>query len=106
KHGTQTLRSVSIAGVEPIIGQIEKIEVDIGRNFTPTENENKMRVAFVGSEVAAKLFPHGGALGSEITISGIPYRVIGIQVEKGTVFGQSQDNFVQLPLQTFGLNFG
>lgn len=106
KHGTQTLQSVSITGVEPVIGQIEKVDIQDGRYFTRTENDNKMRVAFVGSEVAAKLFPHGGALGGEITITGIPYRIIGIQVEKGTVFGQSQDNFIQLPLQTFGLNFG
>jgi len=106
KLGNQTLTSVSINGVEPIIGEIEHVDIREGRYFTKTENENKLRVAFVGSEVADKLFPHGGALGGEMTISGIPYRIIGIQVEKGTVFGQSQDNFIQLPIQTFGLNFG
>ena len=106
KSGNQTLTSVSINGVQPNIGEIENVDIRDGRYFTKTENENKMRVAFVGSEVADKLFPHGGALGGEITISGIPYRIIGIQVEKGTVFGQSQDNFIQLPIETFGLNFG
>jgi len=106
KVGNQTLTSVSINGVQPVVGEIEKIDIRDGRYFTKTENENKMRVAFIGSEVADKLFPHGGALGGEITMSGIPYRIIGIQVEKGTVFGQSQDNFIQLPIETFGLNFG
>jgi len=65
-----------------------------------------MRVCFVGSDVAKKLFPQGGALGGEITIQGIPYRIIGIQVEKGTIFGQPQDNFVQFPIKTYGGNFG
>src|SRR5690606_10842651 len=42
----------------------------------------------------------------EVTISGIPYRIIGIQVAKGTVFGQPQDSFITLPIETFGANFG
>ncbi len=106
KYGSQTLASVSINGVQPIIGEIDKIDIREGRYFTKTENENKMRVAFVGSEVADTLFPSRNALGQELTISGIPYRIIGVQVEKGTIFGQSQDNFIQVPIETFGLNFG
>ncbi len=106
KYGSETLTEVSIAGVEPIIGTIENVDVEDGRYFTDSENNNSMRVAFVGMDVATKLFPQGGALGSEITISGIPYRIIGIRVAKGTVFGQAQDNFVQLPIKTFGANFG
>ncbi len=39
-------------------------------------------------------------------ISGIPYRIIGIPVAKGTVFGRPQDAFVQLPIKTYGANFG
>lgn len=106
RRNGQTLQSVQITGVEPIVGQIDKVDVDSGRYFTNSENDNSMRVAFVGSDVSKKLFPNGDALGNEITISGIPYRIIGIQVEKGTVFGQSQDAFIHLPIKTFGANFG
>lgn len=106
RRNGQTLQSVQITGVEPIVGQIEKVDIDVGRYFSETENTNAMRVAFVGSDVATKLFPNGDALGNEITISGIPYRIIGIQVAKGTVFGMSQDAFIQLPIKTFGANFG
>ncbi|MCA1558541.1 MAG: FtsX-like permease family protein, partial [Acidobacteria bacterium] len=45
-------------------------------------------------------------LGQEINISGLPYRVIGIATAKGTVFGMPQDNFITLPLKTYGSNFG
>jgi putative ABC transport system permease protein len=65
-----------------------------------------MRVAYIGRDVANKLFPQGNALGNELTISGIPYKIIGIQTAKGTVFGQPQDNFVELPIKTFGSAFG
>jgi putative ABC transport system permease protein len=106
KRGSETLRDVRVDGAEPIIADIEKYDIAEGRYFTETENNNSMRVAYVGRDVADKLFPQGGALGGEITISGIPYKIIGIQTAKGTVFGQPQDNFVQFPIKTYGANFG
>jgi putative ABC transport system permease protein len=56
--------------------------------------------------VAAKLFPQGSPVGGEIEIQGIPYRVIGVLKAKGPVFGRPQDNFVHLPIKTFGKAFG
>lgn len=106
KRGNETLSDVQITGAEPVIAEIEKLDIAEGRYFSESENNNSMRVAYIGSDVANKLFPGGGALGGEITIQGIPYRIIGIQATKGTVFGQPQDNFVQLPIKTFGANFG
>ena len=106
KRGTQSLRDVQIDGAEPIIAEIDKLDIAQGRYFSQSENNNKMRVCYIGMDIANKLFPQGGALGGEISISGIPYRIIGIQTAKGTVFGQPLDNFVQLPIQTYGANFG
>jgi putative ABC transport system permease protein len=106
KRGSETLRDVRIDGAEPVIAEIEKTDIAEGRYFTDTENNNSMRVAFVGMDIANKLFPAGDAVGNEIVIQGIPYRIIGIQVAKGTVFGQPQDSFVQLPIKTYGANFG
>ena len=106
KNGNETLRDVQISGAEPIIADIDKLDIAEGRYFTEIENNNSMRVAYVGADVATKLFPRGGALNGEVTISGIPYKIIGIQTAKGTVFGQPQDVFIQLPIKTFGANFG
>lgn len=106
KVGPTIMEDVVVDGAEPIIGEIENIDILEGRYFTEAENKNAMRVAFIGTDVVTKLFPQGGAVGEEITIRGIPYRVIGVRVAKGTVFGQPQDAFVQLPIKTFGSNFG
>jgi putative ABC transport system permease protein len=106
RHGTETLADVGISGVEPVIGEIELVDVAEGRYFSDVENNNSVRAAFVGADIATKLFPRGNAVGNEISIQGIPYRIIGVQVAKGSIFGQSQDNFIQLPIQTFGANFG
>ncbi len=106
KRNGETLTSVSISGSEPVIADIEKRDIAEGRFFSTPENENSARVAYVGTDVANKFFPRGGAIGQEINISGIPYKIIGVQTTKGTVFGQPQDNFVELPIKTFGAAFG
>lgn len=106
RRENETLRDVSIRGAEPVIAEIENLDIASGRYFTQAENNNSMRVAYVGMDVANGLFPQGGAIGSEITIQGIPYKIIGVQTPKGTVFGQPQDSFVQIPIKTFGANFG
>lgn len=106
KGNGQTLRDIQIVGSEPIIAEIEKRDIAEGRFFSTPENNNSTRVAYIGKDIADKLYPQGGALGNEIEIDGIPYRIIGIQTAKGTVFGQPQDNFVELPIKTFGSAFG
>jgi putative ABC transport system permease protein len=105
KVGNISMEDVTVDGAEPVIGEIEKIDVLEGRYFTTAENNNSMRVAFIGTDVRDKLFPRGDAIGGEIDIRGIPYRVIGVRVAKGTVFGQPQDAFIQLPIKTFRLEF-
>jgi putative ABC transport system permease protein len=106
KFGDQTITGVQVVGSEPVIAEIEKRDIAEGRFFSSAENDNSARVAYVGMDIVNKFFPRGGAIGQEITISGIPYRIIGIQTAKGTVFGQPQDNFVELPIKTFGSAFG
>lgn len=106
KGPTESLSSVQISGSEPVIAEIEKRDIADGRYFTEAENNNSVRVAYIGVDVANKLYPQGNAIGNELQISGIPYRIIGIQTAKGTVFGQPQDNFVELPIKTFGSAFG
>ena len=106
KRGTEIMQDVTVEGIQPIIGEIENIDIGEGRFFTNSENDNSQRVAFIGSEVAEKLFPFGSPIGEEFVMRGIPYRVIGVQTTKGTVFGQSLDMFVWLPIKTYGANFG
>lgn len=106
KRGNETLASVNVSGAEPIIAEIEKLDIAEGRYFTDAENNNSQRVAYIGKDVADKLFPFCSPIGEELTIRGIPYKIIGVQVAKGTVFGQPQDNFIQLPIKTYGANFG
>lgn len=106
RRGSKKLIDISIQGNEPITAQIDNIDTEEGRFFSDSENENARRVAYVGKDIANELFPRTSAIGQEIYIRGIPYRVIGVEVAKGTIFGQPQDNFVIIPIKTFAVQFG
>ena len=108
KRASTIVEDVPVDGAMPVISEIDNIDVAYGRYFTDSENDGAMRVAFIGMDVANALFSAGPAtaVGEEINVAGLPYRVIGIQTAKGTVFGVPQDNFITLPLKTYGNNFG
>ena len=106
KHGAEFLEDVPVSGTTSNIADIENLDIADGRYFTESENDSAARVAYIGADIASKLFPSGNVLGQEITISALPYKVIGVAAVKGTVFGVPQDNFIRLPLKTYGNNFG
>ncbi len=108
KRGAKLIEDIPVDGAMPVVAEIENVDVAVGRYFSQPENDSAMRVAYIGMDVANALFPAGAetAIGQEINIVGLPYRVIGIATAKGTVFGVPQDNFITLPLKTYGNNFG
>jgi len=106
KREAQVLEDVFVSGATANIADIENRDISDGRFFTSTENDSASKVAYVGADVASKLFPAGNAIGNEISIRGLPYRVVGIENAKGTVFGIPQDNFIIIPLKTYANNFG
>jgi putative ABC transport system permease protein len=106
KRGSEVLEEVAVDGAMAIIGEIEKVDVADGRYFSEAEDANAARVAYIGSDIAEKLFPGGSPVGQEISIRGLDYRVVGVATAKGTVFGMPQDTFVTLPIRTYRRNFG
>jgi putative ABC transport system permease protein len=100
------LEDVFVSGATANCVDIENRDVAEGRFLAVSENESAARVAYIGADVADKLFPAGNPVGQEIAIRGLPYRVIGVEAAKGTVFGMPQDNFIVIPLKTYSVNFG
>jgi putative ABC transport system permease protein len=106
KRGNQVIQDVFVSGATANIAEIENRDIADGRYISDPENDAAQRVAYIGADVATKLFPAGSPVGQEINIAGLPYRVIGVEAVKGTVFGIPQDNFIQVPLKTYANNFG
>ena len=64
-------------GIEPQYQAIRTIDIERGRMFRFTDEENALRVAIVGADATAQLFGRRDSLGQTIYLNGLPYTVIG-----------------------------
>ncbi|NTU67329.1 MAG: FtsX-like permease family protein [Chlorobiaceae bacterium] len=73
-----------------------------GRNLNGNDIIHAGDTAVLGSEVAESLFGQGeNPLNRQIKVEGKAYTVVGVFSKKGAAFGQSQDNFVLIPITRF-----
>src|SRR5438067_6888716 len=69
--------NAQVTGIEPQYQDVRTIELEYGRNFTWTDEENVTRVAIVGFDMAEQLFGKRHVLGETMTLNGVPYTVVG-----------------------------
>jgi len=63
-------------------------------------------VVLLGWDTADKLFKGRNPVDQSIQINGGHFRVVGVSEKKGSVFGNSQDEFALMPLTAFQRLFG
>jgi putative ABC transport system permease protein len=64
------------------------------------------RVLVIGRDIESRLFPHESPIGRVIKLSGHTFTIVGVLGERGTAFGQSQDDIAVLPITRFFEDFG
>jgi putative ABC transport system permease protein len=93
--------SPALAGVTPYYEDTHSNYIGRGRFINESDLEQRARVCVLGVDVVQALFPYEEPIGAEVKIEGSPYKVIGIMEQLGSIFGQSRDNLVFIPLTTF-----
>src|SRR5262245_58556232 len=63
KRNDQVLEDVFVAGATANTSDIDNRTIDNGRFFTETEADSANRVAYIGADIATKLFPAGNPIG-------------------------------------------
>jgi putative ABC transport system permease protein len=106
KYKTETIEDISVRGVTANIGEIDVEEPVLGRYVTDADNEHRSNITMVGADVAKRFFAGVDPLGKSIYIDGESYEVVGVAKELGSTFGQSQDGFVYIPIQTYRKVYG
>jgi putative ABC transport system permease protein len=102
----QNLEDVDIRGVTANIGDMDVEEVATGRYITDSDNQHRAMVCMIGADVADKLFATVDPLGKTIAIDGEEFQVVGVAKKIGNTFGQSQDTFVYIPIETWLKMYG
>ncbi|MBI5085544.1 MAG: ABC transporter permease [Acidobacteria bacterium] len=104
--GNQRLEDVGITGGSANMNILQNVQTESGRYFSESENLNHRSVAFIGADLKEKFFANVDPVGKTIDIAGRPFTVVGVAKKMGSVFGQSQDNFADVPVYTFFKMFG
>jgi putative ABC transport system permease protein len=107
KRGRIRQNNVQIMGITENYTRIGAVrDLIAGRPLIPSDVEQARPVAVIGSDLRDAFFGTMEPIGREIEIAGHEVKVVGVGEKKGSVFGESQDNFVWIPLPTYRKFFG
>ncbi len=101
RFGNDLLEDVNLVGVTSNYAEVRSYTVAAGRFFTQADEGHRSPVCFLGADVARRFFTNVDPIGKTIRAGSQAYEVVGVAKAIGSVFGQSQDNFVLIPLGVF-----
>jgi putative ABC transport system permease protein len=105
-NGVKTTPSLLVVGTNRSFLTANAYTLGYGRNLNDEDVDLARNVIVVGKMVENRLFPHESPIGKVVRVSGHTYTIIGVLAEKGTAFGQSQDNMCMMPITRFFEDFG
>jgi putative ABC transport system permease protein len=101
RSGKQLLESTDVLGITANFPEVRNIGLASGRYLSEADEIHHAPVCFIGSDVVKKFFPDVDPIGKTIRAGTHSYEVVGTGEPIGSVFGQSQDNYIHIPLATF-----
>jgi putative ABC transport system permease protein len=105
KAGNERIERTDVTGATANYADVRNIAVAQGRMITESDDEHRAQVVFIGADIATKLFPNVDPIGKTLRAETHEYTVIGVATAIGTAFGQTQDNFVIMPIHTYQKEF-
>ena len=100
-YGSEQVDGVQLNGVSSNMAVLTNIQVAQGRFLSDSEDQRRQPVVFIGNDIKQRFFPSVNPIGKTLMIDGRPFDVVGMAVAKGSVFGESLDNFVMIPVETY-----
>jgi putative ABC transport system permease protein len=105
-YRTEEINNAQIQGVTSTYSDFSTFSAERGRMMSAVEVERGQQVALLGYGLADRLFGDIDPIEKTIKIAGINFRVVGVSEQKGSFFGNSQDNFAVVPLGAYQRLFG
>jgi putative ABC transport system permease protein len=106
KYAEQSITDTRVQGITPSMAPIYDTDLTAGRMLNETDLNNKSPVIVVGTDIVEHLMTGSDPLGKEVRLDGWTYQVIGVGKKKGKTMGQSQDNYVMIPITAYLKQYG
>jgi putative ABC transport system permease protein len=106
KHADKRLADVQVHGCTANYADLAGIDLENGRWFAESDDQSSAAVAVIGWDLKTELFPQVDPLGRTLLVGDAPFRIIGLITQQGRTLGQSQDNQVFVPMNTFRKAWG
>ena len=102
KYKDKSLKNyVDLLGGDEGSIRIYKTFISDGRNLANDDVRYARNVCVLGMDVVDRLFPFEDPISKKIQIEGLNYYVVGITERQGEAFGQSQDNYIAIPITNY-----
>src|SRR5687768_14356095 len=105
-YGRVKVQGLTLVGTNEHFLVANSYTLGYGRNLSNEDVALARRVTVVGTSIQKKLFANETPVGKTIKVNEQPYQIIGVLSEKGSSFGQSQDDLVLVPITRYLGDFG
>jgi putative ABC transport system permease protein len=105
-YNNHSSTDTDMRGITWTMVSLDNMDIALGRGFTPADDTNATHSAIIGYDIVDNLLGDGDPLGKEIRVGGIPFTVVGVGDRQGKMLGQSQDNWVAVPITTYQQTYG
>ena len=104
--GRESSTGSTVRGYTALMPEMQNLNIVEGRGFTQADEDHAAHVAIIGADIEENILKFEDPLGKEIRVDGVPYTVIGLSEKQGKTLGQSQDDWVAVPLTAYQKTYG
>ena len=105
-HNGQSSKDTEVRGYTATMFSLNNVNVAVGRPLNEADIEHATHTAVVGYDIVDNILGDGDPIGKELRVDGVPYTIVGIGERQGKTFGQSQDNWVSVPITAYQHTYG
>jgi putative ABC transport system permease protein len=102
----RVIKNIDVRGRDYAYPFVDNYELSSGRHITTLEDRENGQVAVIGWEVYTSLIKPRSPLGRLIKIGNRHFKVVGVATDRGSVFGQTRNRYVIVPLGAYRKLFG
>ena len=106
KYETRASSDTRVRGWSASMARIYDLDVIAGRSITDADDNTAAHVVVIGHDILDNLRPGIDPLGKEIRVDGEVFTVIGLGKKEGKTLGQSRDNWVMMPINSWQRIYG